>query len=344
MDSLEELLSELIKYKVVSIIGLAKNVSKTTTLNHLIQNLKKNLKIGLTSIGRDGEPYDIITQLPKPRIFIKEGTYIATAEQSFKSSKIEMELIKATGFDTPLGEILLLKSKENGFIELAGPSINSQLSMICKELRDFGCDLILIDGAFDRKSFATPLISEATIISTGASVDKDMDKVINITEHTVRIFSFENEKDKSIISLAEKIMKESKIGIINENYKVQIIDVPTVLDSYTEIIKHILPETKYLIIKGAITDNLLKILFKRLKKRKKITILAEDATKLFISLEILQKYEKMGGVIKVLYPIKVIALTINPTSPLGYEFNKIEFLNRLKKKIELPIYNLGPCD
>jgi hypothetical protein len=29
---------------------------------------------------------------------------------------------------------------------------------------------------------------------------------------------------------------------------------------------------------------------------------------------------------------------------LGYEFNKVEFLNILKKRIVLPIYNLGPCD
>ena len=81
-----------------------------TNLNHLIQNIKLEHKIGLTSIGRDGEPYDIITQLPKPRIFIKKDTYVATAEQSFKSSKIQMDLIKRTGFDTPLGEILILKS------------------------------------------------------------------------------------------------------------------------------------------------------------------------------------------------------------------------------------------
>ena len=52
----------------------------------------------------------------------------------------------------------------------------------------------------------------------------------------------------------------------------------------------------------------------------------------------------MGGIIKVLNPIKIIALTINPTSPLGYEFNKDEFLKLLKKRIQLPIYNLGPCD
>jgi hypothetical protein len=344
MESVEEILTELKKYKVVSIIGLSKNVSKTTTLNHLIRNAKDNLKIGLTSIGRDGEPYDVITQLPKPRIYIKRGTYIATAENSFKFSTISMELIKNTGFQTPLGEILILKSKENGYIELAGPSINSQLSIICKDLTQLGCDIILIDGAFDRKSFATPLISDATILSTGASVDKSMDYVINTTVHTIRIFSIEAETDEEIIKLAKTIVNDSNIGIINKTRNIKIINILTALDSSNEIIESLTPDTEHLIVKGAITDNLLKSLFLHLKKHKKITIITEDATKLFISEPTLKMYEKMGGIIKVLNPIKIIALTINPTSPLGYEFNKDEFLKLLKKRIQLPIYNLGPCD
>ena len=344
MQAVKELLAELCKYKVVSIIGMAKNVSKTTTLNHLIRNAQDDLKIGLTSIGRDGEPYDIITQLPKPRIYIKKGTYIATAEKSFKLSKISMELIKSTGFQTPLGEILILKSNESGYVELAGPSINSQLSQICEDLLHFGCEIVLIDGAFDRKSFASPLISNATILSTGASVDKNVDYVIDITVHTVKIFSIQAEKDEEIKSLVKNIVKDSKIGIITKERIIKKINVLTTLDSYNEILENLTPDTEYLIIKGAITDNLLKSLLEYLKKNKKITIISEDATKLFISESTLRIYEKMGGIIKVLNPINIIALTINPTSPLGYEFNKNEFLKLLKKRITLPIYNLGPCD
>lgn len=344
MDEVKEILTELKKYKVVSIIGLAKNVSKTTTLNHLIRNAEVYYKIGLTSIGRDGEPYDVITQLPKPRIFINVGTYIATAEHSFKASGIEMELIKATGFQTPLGEILILKSNQNGYIELAGPSINSQVSKICEELLHLGCDLVLIDGAFDRKSFATPLISDATIVSTGASLDKDMNYVIDLTKHTIRLLTTEAESDETIIDLVQNMWKNAKIGIINKDKSIKKLNIFTALDSSSDVIKHILPDTEYIIIKSAVTDNLLKALFKPLKRYKRITILAEDATKLFISKQILNNFEKKGGCIKVLNPIKVIAITINPTSPLGFEFNKLEFLNLLKEKINLPIYNLGPCD
>jgi hypothetical protein len=139
-------------------------------------------------------------------------------------------------------------------------------------------------------------------------------------------------------------MKISKIGFINEDYSVKALHLSTALESSSAITKEVSSNTKYIAIKSAITDNLLEGLLGILKKHKQITILAEDATKLFISPTTLKKFEKKGGCIKVLNPINVIAITINPTSPLGYEFNKIKFLNLLKKKIDLPIYNLGLCD
>jgi len=99
------LINAVKKNKVISIIGLAKNVSKTTTLNHIINLLKHKRTIGVTSIGRDGEPYDAITELPKPKIIIEKGTIFATAEQSLKNSDIETEFVKNTDFTTPLGNI-----------------------------------------------------------------------------------------------------------------------------------------------------------------------------------------------------------------------------------------------
>jgi len=344
MEVIDEFLTEIKKYKIISIIGLAKNVSKTTTLNHIIRNSENVIKLGLTSIGRDGEPYDVITKLPKPRIYIKKGTYIATAEQSYRESNIQLELIKATGFTTPLGEIMILKAKDDGYVELAGPSINSQISIICQELQNIGCDLVLIDGAFDRRSFATPIISDATILSTGASVSEDINFIVNLTTHTIDVLTIEKEIDEKIINKANEILSSSKIGLINSKNSIKILNLFTALDSSKEVINNLESDTKYIVIKGAVTDNLLKDLTKQLKKHKDLTILAEDATKLFLSPRILAMFKKKGGIIKVLIPIKIIALTLNPASPLGYEFEEGEFLKLLKEKIDLPIYNLGPCE
>ena len=340
MDFIKVFLKEINKYKIISIIGLAKNVSKTTTLNYLIKNLK-GFKLGLTSIGRDGEKYDVITELPKPRIFIKKGTIVATARQSFEASEVRIEILKTTEFNTPLGEILILKALSDGFIELAGPSINKNLQEICLELMNLGCDLILIDGAFDRRSYATPSISDATILSTGASVSEDMQNVINLTVHTIELLNLESEEDNEIINIAQDILKKSKVGIIDNKNSIKLLNVLTPLDAAKDIAKVLNENSKYIVIKGALTNKLLEDLMSLTEKYKEVTFLVEDATKLFLSKKIMKKFQQKGGIIKVLNPIKVIAVTINPTSPLGYRFEKNTFLNLMKKNLDVPVFDLG---
>jgi hypothetical protein len=77
---------------------------------------------------------------------------------------------------------------------------------------------------------------------------------------------------------------------------------------------------------------------------KNIKILVSDTTKLFLSKDTFAKFLKKGGKIKSVNKIKIIMVTINPTSPLGYEFDKLNFLNELKIGLAVPIYDLGPSE
>jgi hypothetical protein len=337
------LLDVIKKYKVISIIGLSKNVSKTTSLNHIIKLLKNKYTIGVTSIGRDGEPYDAITELPKPKIIIEEGTIFATAEDSLKNSDIEVELIKGTDFTTPLGIINIYKAKKKGYVELAGPSINKQLKDLCNDMLKIGCDVIFIDGAFDRRSFATPLISDATILSTGASVSRNMENVVTQTSHIYDLFTLDVVKDDKIMKISKDILLTAQVGIINDDYSTNKLGESTALGSSKAIFNQLTKDAKYLVIKGAITDSILDEYIIN-KKVKDLTVIATDPTKLFISKQVFYKFIKKEGCLKVLDRINLIAITVNPTSPLGYDFENDQFMRLLQERINVPIFNLGPCD
>ena len=79
------------KYKRISIIGMEKNVGKTTLLNKLIADIGKTKKLGLTSIGRDGEDIDVVTNTDKPRIYVREGSIIATGRDCLSKCDITKE-------------------------------------------------------------------------------------------------------------------------------------------------------------------------------------------------------------------------------------------------------------
>jgi len=337
------LINAIKKNKVISIIGLSKNVSKTTTLNHIINLLRDKQTIGVTSIGRDGEPYDAITELPKPKIILEEGTIFATAEDSLKNSDIEVEFLKSTDFTTPLGIINIYKARNRGYVELAGPSMNKQLKDLCNDMLKIGCDVIFIDGAFDRRSFATPIISDATILSTGASVSRNMEKVVDQTSHIYDLFNLEIIKDDKIRKISKKILHNAQVGIINNDYSTLKLEESTALGSSKAIFNQLTTNAKYLLIKGAITDSILEEYVSNTKV-KDLTVIATDPTKLFVSKPTFYKFIKKGGLLKVLDRINLIAITINHTSPLGYEFENNMLIRLLQERINIPIFNLGAYD
>ncbi len=328
------------KYKSISIIGTAKNVGKTTTLNYMINVAKNKYKLGLTSIGRDGESKDEIFSTPKPRIYVEKGTIIATAKQCIFNSDITKEILVATNLKTPLGEILIIRALSDGFVELAGPSKNSDLLKIKKILYHLNCDLVIVDGAVNRKSYAAPIVTDATILATGAAFSQDIEKVVDHTSHLVNLLSLEDEKNSQIISLSKKIFKIGTIGIISPNFDMKIIDGINAREALKNIKKELLIDFPNIAVKGIVSDNFIEELMNYANIYNRIVLLVEDSTKLFISRDVLSRFQKSGGILKVAYPIKIVGVTINPKSPNGDGFSNDKFLKLLKQNIQIPVFNL----
>lgn len=337
MNKLLELLSP---YKSVSIIGMSKNVGKTTTLNHILKEARGNMSLGLSSIGRDGEELDRVTATEKPRIYIEKGSVIATAKQCLFNSDITKEIIKSTGINTPMGEVVICRALSDGYIDLGGPSVNSYMCDIKDELLELDCDLVIIDGALSRKTFASPSITEATVLSTGAALSSSMRKVIEETKHTVDLLSLPHEQDSEIINIAKEIVNKSHIGVIFKNKYYKTLKLDTALEASKEIVEALSDEVAYVVIKGVVSDKLVDDIMKSTDLYKNITLLVEDGTKIFLTRETLYKFQKQGGIIKVMNKINVVCITVNPKSPYGYEFPKDIFLEELKKLVDIPVLNV----
>jgi len=338
------LLGMATQYNTVSIIGMDKNVGKTTVLNYILSKARGKYSLGLTSIGRDGEDQDTVTATEKPRIYIEKGTYVATSKQCLFNSDITREIIKTTGISTAMGEVVIIKALSDGYVELGGPSLNTYIAGICKELKNLGSDLVIVDGALSRKTFASPSITEATILSTGAALSRSMDKVVDSTSYAVKLLSLEKESSSEIVSLCNSNGEDSRISIINKNSEIHCLEVKTSLEASKDILENLKDDTEYVYIKGIVSDKLLQDIMKATDKYKHITFLAEDGTKIFIGPDTLFKLQRQGGKLKVLNPINIISVTANPKSPFGYEFDRDRFLEKLRSKIDLPVIDVKVGD
>lgn len=320
-------------YKKISILGMSKNSGKTVVLNELINISKeKNKKVCLTSIGVDGEGRDIVYKTKKPKIYAYEGTLLATSEESLKSFSAKYEIIDILPFSTCLGRIVIVKIIRDGYVLLAGPDSNREIAQVSDMMLALGGDIVLVDGALNRKTQGSPSITDACILSTGASLSRDMNITIKKTKHTVDMLSL-NVVGKDVL---DKINEQNSKNVLLIGDNTIDLDIKTSLGNEDEILNRVDENTKYIYLPGSLTGTLLNKI-----KGLKVDIIVKDGTKIFVNKEDYDSFNGRGGNIYVLEKINLICVTQNPTSPFGYYYNPNVFLQNLRRALyPLDVYDV----
>lgn len=329
-------------YRVVSVVGMAKNAGKTSALNDILFSaFDAGIRMGLTSIGRDGERVDVVTCTEKPMIYIERGTLIATAESLFHCSEARLEVLEMTEFQTSLGPIVIARAVNSGNVEVGGPVTNQEIRAVSEKMLQYGAELVLVDGALDRVSSASPAITDATILSTGAVLSRDMNKVIEQSLHRVHLLQLETVEDPVVRLLAEECMNERQIAKIDDAFEVSPVEVKTALGAGLKIAEALDEHARYIVFPGSLVTKTLRDLMAASSYFKDVTLIVRDATKVFVDSREWQILKRAGLTVKVLEPIRVLAVTINPYAPQGYYFDPKVFRHRMAEDLKpIPVFDV----
>ena len=345
MDMIKEINMGLLydlstKYKTLSIVGMAKNAGKTTALNYLIEEaIDEEVVLGITSTGRDGETQDLVTGTEKPRVYMEEGMLAAVPTLLYDMADAGLEVIRKTRYSTAIGELLICRVREAGYVQIAGPVINAEQKLLCKDMLDLGCRLVLIDGAIDRKTIASPDTSEAIILSTGAVLSRKMNKVVEETAHIVNLYRTPELEEGEIRNIIENNNFDDKIMLVDGNGTVHKLDLVTGLGAAKEINGAIDENTKYIYIPGAFTNSVISDI--SVKNLKQVQFVLKDPTKIFVNPMDWGTFRKKGFRVNVLKNIEIAAITVNPWAPAGYTFDNRVLLEEMQKAIpDIPIIDV----
>ncbi|MBP6491611.1 MAG: hypothetical protein KA282_01440 [Clostridia bacterium] len=327
------------KYKTLSIVGMAKNAGKTTALNYLIEEaMDDGVILGITSTGRDGESTDLVTGTDKPRVFLDQGTIVSVPVKLYDLADAGLEILRMTKYSTALGQIMLCRVAESGYVQIAGPVNTKDHKKMCQEMLELGAEIILIDGAIDRKSIAAPDTSDAIILATGAVLSRSIKKVVEETAHIVGLYQLPVLPMGDARNLLLSASDMEKIMLIKEN-KLEILDLKTGLSAGKFLDEAIDENTSYIYIPGALTRSVISDIHP--SKMKTVEFILKDPTKIFIDAMLWQQLRKKGFTVKVLENIKVAALTVNPHAPAGYSFEHEALLKAVKDSIEgIPVIDV----
>lgn len=327
------------EYKTLSIVGMAKNAGKTTALNYILEEaFDEGLLLGVTSTGRDGETCDLVTGSDKPKVYLFTDTIVSVPVKLYDLAETGLEILKRTEYRTALGNILICRVAESGYVQIAGPGSILEHKKLCEDMLSFGVDMIFIDGAIDRKSIASPETSDAIILATGAVISRSLKIIVEETVHIVSLYGTNIVKDeKALTLLAEE--EDCKVILIDDAYNKNILSVKTSLGAGLLLDQAIDEHTKFVYIPGAFTESIIKEI--NPKKLSTFTFLLPDPTRIFISAVKWQQLKKKGLNVEVLKNIKVAAVTVNPYAPTGYAFDHEELRSSIAEALpHIPVFDV----
>ncbi|MDP8224906.1 MAG: hypothetical protein P9L99_16220 [Candidatus Lernaella stagnicola] len=138
------------------LVGSCKNAGKTTVLNFLNGEFfgrLPNKRTSLLTIGRDGEPEDVVYRHPKPPVRLLPGNLFVTTKPLFDKLKSAVSFVQELGLPTALGDLVIGAAVREANVELIGPGNNAQLETALRQLKErHGSHLEIVDGSFDRRT------------------------------------------------------------------------------------------------------------------------------------------------------------------------------------------------
>jgi len=329
-------INDILRYDSLSIVGLEKNTGKTECLKYVLDRLPlQDKRIAVTSIGIDGETVDQVTRTQKPEIVLREGMYFGTSETHYRQRRLVSELIDVSDESTSLGRVVTAKAITGGKILLSGPSSASSLRRWMGEMQHrFDIGLVIIDGALSRMSSASPAVSQSMILATGAAYSANINTLVSKTAHVVDLINLELTSGPNLQTLSPL---EKGLWFIDKEGELHALDAMTSLSK--DIHFEGMDDCETLYVAGALVDGFLEKVRKN-KRLKQVELVVRDFTKIFVTPQQFRLFLKAGGRIRVLQKSKLIAVTVNPTSPSGYVLDSDILCGKLSEAIGLPVYDL----
>ena len=329
----------------LSLIGLAKNVGKTTATNHLLRllldhGLYEARELGLTSLGLDGEAVDAMTGLPKPRYVPQAGLLLATTAGLLRQAESEgarFQRLQQLPGRTAMGPVVLVRIEQPGRVVIAGPTLLRDLRFTLERFSASGAKLCLVDGAINRLGAAAPTITDACILCVGASVAatpalaaRRSAEVLKrlMMQPSARSDAYRNLQARARLLCFRPDRAEIAAATFGgpaepENEARWIVE--QMRDN----------EQVFYFLHGALSEELTRALLSQLPQQltdRRAEIIIEDATKVFCHAITLQRLAARGLEVRVARPIRVLAITINPFTP-EYSCSPQQFLEALLREM-----------
>jgi hypothetical protein len=292
--------------KKYAVIGLEKNIGKTSVLNWLSGVWSESGESTfLTTIGRDGEEEDVLDSRVKPVVSLRKGCCALTGDRLIITPSL-IEIEEVVDRVTAAGKPVIVRALADTTVELVNPgSIETLIALADRARTDFRCSRTLIDGAFNRLSHARSRIADFVLLVTGAEACGTTEEVVERTIFTVQRlegYACPKEIEKMIVSYLYEpspVLRFSQGKLRNMYEKTLIREKSYMKDFEPEDVVY---------LRGALTESTAETL---IQNRIPLRIVLRDGVGIQITKIHLNRLFSVGVTVSVLFSVPVSGIFVN---------------------------------
>ena len=276
---------------------------------------------------------DIVTQTQKPEIIVSKGVIFVTSEKHFFEKQLTAEILDVSNQRTAMGRLVTAQALSQGKVILSGPSDTASIKRLIRSLEKWGVDTTIVDGALSRLSLASPAVTDAMILATGAALSANIPQLVRKTRFVKQLIELEPVHE----ALSEQLQQlKSGMWAIDKENKIHDLDIQSVF-MIDKCDRDIFEFGTRLFVAGAVSDKLINCLRTH---KKPVELIIHDFSKVFASQLNFDSFLQSGNTMKSLFKNKLIAVTINPLATNGLMLNTYTLQKALQEALNIPVYDV----
>ncbi len=340
-----EFFDDITQYASLSVVGMAKNVGKTVCLRALLQHYRRQdraSQLAVTSIGVDGESTDALFKNAKPELDFYPEMIVQTSEQHYLRRRLSAEILDISRETTACGRLVTARVLTPGKLILSGYAYTQGLRHYIAQAHQAGARTAIIDGALSRMSLASPFVSQAMILCTGASLSKNMNELVAKTKLQYALMNLPLLADApaSVAKFGSELalLRNGIYGITPEG-EILDLEIPSLLQAQAHIekLKPYCQAGFFLYVSGMLGDSFLKMLSAQAQRP---DLIVSDFTKLFITAPAYNAFIRSQSRLYVLQQPEILGICVNPVSPDGYVLDSRELRGRMSEALGREVYDI----
>ncbi len=321
----------------VAILGLHARAGTLTVLSTLVREVhRRSWPLAVTSAPR--LPIESETDPGTStftRIALPEGSYVATAVAG--TGDAGLEEIESAGLDTPAGPVAIYRVARGGEVDLHGPDDSEGMERVLRRLGTLSGGLVFVDGAWERRAFAAPGVTEGIILALGAGYSATPERSAAAARYVVEMLTVPPCDEPARLAWDETAAYGAAALLDGKGKKVGVLP-PGLADPVPALRGPDGTPISTVVLPYGLNDE---FMIPLVRSQLRCVLVVRDATRINIAPIYFKAWLKGGGTIQSVRPARLIAVSTNPVNPAGPDADPARFRKSVAEALpELPVHDV----